>query len=140
MIFRGRKPTAKCSRIPFSVLSFFDQASFQNFWFETGTPTFLIKLLNRERQYDLENIQVGALALSAFEIERIDPYSLLFQTGYLTICAQEGQVYTLSYPNQEVKNALLQYLLAEYSGEYPSMTAIRAQQMKKALDQGDVAE
>ena len=125
---------------PFSVLSFFDQADFQNFWFETGTPTFLVKLLNRERKYNLENQQVSALVLSAFEIERIDAYTLLFQTGYLTICARDGQTYTLSYPNQEVKHALLQYLLAEYSGEYPSQTAIRALQLKEALAQDDVAQ
>ena len=124
---------------PFSVLNFFDQASFENFWFETGTPTFLIKLLNRQREYNLENLQVGALVLSAFEIERIDPYTLLFQTGYLTICARQGQTYTLSYPNQEVKNALLQYLLAEYSGEYPSKTATHALRMKQALEQNDLA-
>ena len=70
---------------PYSVLNFFDQGDFQNFWFETGTPTFLVKLLNRERKYNLENQQVSALVLSAFEIERIDAYTLLFQTGYLTI-------------------------------------------------------
>ena len=125
---------------PFSVLNFFDQADFQNFWFETGTPTFLVKLLNRERKYNLENQQVSALVLSAFEIERIDAYTLLFQTGYLTIYARDGQTYTLSYPNQEVKHALLQHLLAEYSGEYPSQTAIRALQLKEALAQDDVAE
>ncbi len=125
---------------PYSVLNFFDQGDFQNFWFETGTPTFLVKLLNRERKYNLENQQVSALVLSAFEIERIDAYTLLFQTGYLTICARDGQTYTLSYPNQEVKHALLQHLLAEYSGEYPSQTAIRALQLKEALAQDDVAE
>ncbi len=125
---------------PYSILSFFTQRSFENFWFETGTPTFLIKLLNRERKYNLENQPVSALALSAFEIERIDAYTLLFQTGYLTICARDGQTYTLSYPNQEVKHALLQHLLAEYSGEYPSQTAIRALQLKQALDQDDIAE
>lgn len=124
---------------PFSILNFFAKKSFENFWFETGTPTFLIKLLNRQRQYDLENVRVGPLVLSAFEIERIDPYTLLFQTGYLTICARDEQAYTLSYPNQEVKNALLQYLLAEYSHEYPSRTATRALVMKEALDQQDVA-
>lgn len=123
--------------LPF--LSFFTKKTFDNFWFETGTPTFLVKLLNRERQYNFENLQVGALVLSAFEIERIAPYTLLFQNGYLTICARDGQAYTLSYPNQEVKNALLQHLLAEYSGEYPSKTATRALQMKQALEREDIA-
>ena len=120
-------------------LSFFVKKSFENFWFETGTPTFLVKLLNRQRKYDVENLQVGPLTLSAFDIERIDPYTLLFQTGYLTICARDGQTYTLSYPNQEVKYALQQYLLAEYSFEYPSQVTIPPLRMKQALEQEDVA-
>ena len=124
---------------PYSILSFFVKKSFENFWFETGTPTFLVKLLNRQRKYDVENLQVGPLTLSAFDIERIDPYTLLFQTGYLTICARDGQTYTLSYPNQEVKYALQQYLLAEYSFEYPSQVTIPPLRMKQALEQEDVA-
>ena len=124
---------------PFSVLNFFDQGRFQNFWFETGTPTFLIKLLNRERKYDLENVQARPLVFSSFELERIQPLALLFQTGYVTIKAVDNdQVYTLSYPNYEVKDSLLQYLLAEYSHQYPSDTSLLAFQMKQALEQDDL--
>ena len=123
---------------PYSILSFFTKKEFANFWFETGTPTFLVKLLQRERQYNLDNVPVNALVLSAFELERIDPLALLFQTGYLTIRDKEEQIYTLSYPNQEVKVALLQYLLAEYSGEYPSQTSNQAQQMQNALRSGNL--
>ena len=72
---------------PFSILNFFAKKSFENFWFETGTPTFLIKLLNRERQYDLEDVQARPLVFSSFELERIQPLALLFQTGYVTIKA-----------------------------------------------------
>jgi len=119
---------------PFSILSFFDKMNFENFWFETGTPTFLVKLLNREQQYNLENIQATPLAFSSFELNYIDPLALLFQTGYITITAkEEDMTYTLSYPNKEVRHSLLQYLLASYSHEYPSRIAIRAKQMKDAL-------
>ena len=126
---------------PFSVLNFFDQGRFQNFWFETGTPTFLIKLLNRERKYDLENAQARPLVFSSFELERIQPLALLFQTGYVTIKAVDNdQVYTLSYPNYEVKDSLLQYLLAEYSHQYPSDTSLLAFRMKQALEEDNVAK
>ena len=126
---------------PFSILNFFDRATFENFWFETGTPTFLIKLLNRERQYDLEDVQARPLVFSSFELERIQPLALLFQTGYVTIKAvDKNRIYTLSYPNYEVKDSLLQYLLAEYSHQYPSDTSLLAFRMKQALAQEDIPE
>ena len=124
---------------PFSILSFFSQRQFHNFWFETGTPTFLVKLLNRTQQYDLENIRASAAVFSSFELDRIDPKALLFQTGYITIkSVDEDQTYTLSYPNKEVRDSLLQYLLAEYTQSYPSDTPIHTQQMKDALQADDL--
>lgn len=121
---------------PFSILGFFEKRQFQNFWFESGTPTFLVKLLNRQKQYDLEHIQVGPSAFNSFELNRLDPYTLLFQTGYVTMqSVDEDEIYTLSYPNKEVKDSLLQYLLAEYSHEFPTKTSVLASQMKNALQQ-----
>jgi hypothetical protein len=126
---------------PFSILSFFDQGRFRNFWFETGTPTFLVKLLERKRQYNLEHVRVDEAVFSSFELERIDPNALLFQTGYITIAsADDFPTYTLSYPNQEVRDSLLRYLLAEYTQSYASSVPIRAQQMKRALEEGDLAD
>ena len=124
---------------PFSVLSFFDRGRFENFWFETGTPTFLVKLLNREHYYNLENIETGPLISSSFELDRIDPNVLLFQTGYITVKhIDEDQIYTLSYPNKEVKDSLLQYLLAEYTFEYPTSLAVKAKRMRSALERDDL--
>ena len=124
---------------PFSILSFFDKQRFENFWFETGTPTFLVKLLNRQQQYNLENIQVDEAVFSSFELDRIDPNVLLFQTGYITIAsARNKPTYTLSYPNKEVRDSLLRYLLAEYTQSYASEVPVRTQQMKQALEQGDI--
>ncbi|MGB3851866.1 MAG: AAA family ATPase [Tunicatimonas sp.] len=126
---------------PFSMLSFFSQKQFRNFWFETGTPTFLVKLLNREHAYQLEDMRASAAVFSSFELRRIDPKALLFQTGYVTIrSVDEDQTYTLSYPNKEVRDSLLQYLLAEYTQSYPSDTPIRAQQMKQALQTGNTRD
>ena len=125
---------------PFSVLSFFAKQNFDNFWFESGTPTFLVKLLNRQQQYNLEAVQVDQIVFNSFELERIDPYTLLFQTGYATIKAvNHHQIYTLSYPNQEVRDSLLRHLLAEYSYGYASEVPIRTFQMKQALAEGDIA-
>ena len=124
---------------PFSILNFFDRASFENFWFETGTPTFLVKLLKREQKYDFEEVLASAAALGSFELDRLHPVTLLFQTGYLTIRSRdEDMAYTLVYPNKEVRHSLLQHLLGEYTEESPSDTYIRAKQMKDALRQEDL--
>ena len=122
---------------PFSILSFFSQQRFRNFWFETGTPTFLVKLLRREQQYNLNDMRASEAVFSSFELDRIDPKALLFQTGYITIrSVDEDQTYTLSYPNKEVRDSLLQYLLAEYVESYPSDIPIVAQRMRDALRVG----
>ena len=124
---------------PFSILSFFAKREFENFWFETGTPTFLVKLLKREQQYDFEQVLASASALGSFELDRIHPITLLFQTGYLTIRSKdEDMAYTLVYPNREVRYSLLQHLLGEYTEASPSNTYIRAKQMKDALKQEDL--
>jgi hypothetical protein len=124
---------------PYSLLSFFAKQSIENFWFETGTPTFLIKLLKKNYQYDFELVESSAAALGSFELDRLHPVTLLFQTGYLTIKSRdEDLVYTLTYPNKEVRHSLLQYLLGEYVNDAPSNTYICARNMKRALEQDDL--
>jgi len=82
---------------------------------------------------------VGQAAFSSFELERVDPNALLFQAGYVTIKeVDEYNIYTLSYPNKEVRDSMLQYLLASYSHEYASNTPTKVIQMKKALDRVDI--
>lgn len=103
---------------PFSVLSAFNHGKLQNYWFASGTPTFLIKIL-QEQQYalpELEKLQVGVSSFSTFEIDRLQPEALLFQTGYLTISDVDYDIYTLDYPNQEVKTSFTESLLLAIEG------------------------
>ncbi|MCP4401908.1 MAG: AAA family ATPase, partial [bacterium] len=98
---------------PCSILKSLHNMDFEPYWFETATPTFLINLL-KQSGYDIphiEGLQVSRTIFSTFEIERLKPTALLFQTGYLTIKAIEDRIYTLGYPNQEVKNAFTESLL-----------------------------
>lgn len=104
---------------PFSTLQFFFHQRFANYWFESGTPTFLIKLL-KEQAYDirqLDQLELSELSFSTYELEKLDVIPLLFQTGYLTIKGYnpQRQLYQLGYPNQEVENAFLVYLLDAFS-------------------------
>jgi hypothetical protein len=107
---------------PSSILLFFQEGGrYKNYWFETGTPTFLVDMI-REKQYplpDLENLELSEQILNTFDGGNIPIESLMFQTGYLTIKKTStifNQVfYTLSYPNFEVKNAFNQYLIAYFT-------------------------
>jgi len=126
---------------PFDVLLYLEQRLFKNYWFESGSPDFLIRLV-RERQYaipDLENVVVDEAMLSRFDIDDITLENLLFQTGYLTIERVEDlggeRFYHLTYPNREVKAGLNSHLLREL---VQSGQATR-QQMRiyKALEQAD---
>ena len=121
---------------PFSILNFFNKSAFRNFWFATGTPTFLVNLLKERNLYQLGRVEVGQATFDSFNIEHIDTYSLLFQTGYLTIKQVEPfGLYVLDFPNQEVKDSMLQYLLAGFSkGAYSRSTPIVLKLRKAFLD------
>ena len=103
---------------PFDILQLFKRRAFSNYWFETGTPRFLVDFLFQRQvpSLNLNNMISNAAMLSSFDIEHIETEALLFQTGYLTIKKQEnlgGQFfYTLGYPNREVAQSLNDHLLA----------------------------
>ena len=104
---------------PFSTLQLFNKQRFDNYWFETGTPTFLIKLI-QEQGYDLrqlDTLELSVLGFSTYEIEQLEIVPLLFQTGYLTIkgYTPTRRLYQLGYPNLEVENAFLTHLLAAFN-------------------------
>ena len=107
---------------PFDTLLFISENhNYRNFWFQSGTPTFLIKLLQKNRYFlpDLENIQVSDNQLDSFEVDSIPPAVLLFQSGYLTIASTYRKMnrifYKLKIPNQEVVSALSDSLFSGYT-------------------------
>jgi hypothetical protein len=110
-----------CEKVfnPFSMLLLFDNARFSNYWFESATPSFLIKLI-KEKDFDLtglDGINISESSFSSYEIENLKTIPILFQTGYLTIAAynKERMEYTLAYPNFEVKNSMTECLAEAYS-------------------------
>jgi hypothetical protein len=128
---------------PFSFLIFLSQKEFKSFWFETGTPTVLVELIRAAQINPLEfnASQLDAYTISTTNVEHLDPIGLMFQTGYLTIDSIQksvlGTTYTLSYPNQEVRQAFSSSLLLEYSQMFPSrigQMGIRLAQALGALD------
>ncbi len=102
---------------PFSILLLCYNGTFSNFWFKTATPTFLVDLIRKEKYYDFDGIELGETAFDSFDIERLDIAALLFQTGYLTVKKYDPKfrLYTLGYPNQEVRESMLEYLIDAFS-------------------------
>ena len=103
---------------PFDLLLLFRNREFRPYWFETGTPTFLVELLARMQTFtpSLARRHSSLELLSAFDVERITPEALLFQTGYATILEREEllpgmMIYYLGYPNREVSTSLNEALL-----------------------------
>ncbi|MDM8551463.1 ATP-binding protein [Desulfobacterales bacterium HSG2] len=106
---------------PFSVLKSFSEFGFGKYWFETGTPTFLIRLLDEKRYYlpGIEEMSLDSFAVN-YDIEHLRPEPLLFQTGYVTIRGTEEELYLLGYPNQEVRHAFANHLLIFFTGDMDS--------------------
>ena len=103
---------------PFDILQFLDDKEYKNYWFESGTPSFLIKLLLNNHYYlpQLNDLEISETLAGSFEIENIDIETLLFQTGYLTIKSRNEVMegfftYRLGFPNREVQTSLSDYLL-----------------------------
>lgn len=127
---------------PFDILKLFKSREFKNYWFETGTPTFLVELLidRQVATLKLDSLFSSAAMLSSFDVEEIETEALLFQTGYLTIKKVEnlgGQYfYTLGYPNREVYQSLNEYLLAALI-KSKSQQAIQSAQLYRLLAVND---
>lgn len=102
---------------PFSILSVLIHKDFKNFWFETGTPTFLVNLLKDADWYlpEIEGLKTTETVFSTYDLENLKPEALLFQTGYATIKDVVGRIYTFDYPNREVKTAFLETLFHAYT-------------------------
>lgn len=122
---------------PFDVLLFFKHGQLGNYWFESATPSFLVKLLIQEKVYlpNLEHIEIDQNMLSSFELDQLLPEAVLFQSGYLSIRRVEefapGQrLLTLDFPNQEVRISLNMHLLNYLSGASSKTSSLRFQMIK----------
>ena len=130
---------------PVSLAKFFEhEGEFNNYWFETGTPEFLVNL-TKNQDFDFAsalNEPVPGIAFSAFEIDNIDPLTLLFQTGYVTIKGTVQNLgetwYLLDFPNKEVSSAFNAYLLNRYSGQKQTGGVKFVSEIANALLKGDL--
>ncbi|MBR1953075.1 MAG: AAA family ATPase, partial [Lentisphaeria bacterium] len=136
---------AKTVYNPVSFAKFLESGGeFNNYWFSTGTPSFLLEL-TKQKDFNFQsapNEPVPEVAFSAFEIDNLDPLTLLLQTGYITIKGTEerfGQTwYFLDFPNREVAGAFSSYILNSYAGKTQTGTVQFAAEMATSLLKGDL--
>ena len=124
--YNGYNWTGEAVYNPFDILLLFEKRQFKPYWFETGTPTFLIELLSSRQTWlpDLGQLESDAELLSSFDVNNIATEALMFQTGYLTIEEENNDFgeywYRLRYPNREVYQSLSNSLLKAWTPQQPS--------------------
>lgn len=134
--YRFSKSTVKVYN-PFSILYYLSKQERANYWFKSGTPTFLIHLI-KQQYHELESFPTAELKphhLESFELNNIPLIPLLFQTGYLTIADYNEKTdrITLNYPNLEVKESLIECIIASLANAIPSTVNSMASQIINAL-------
>lgn len=128
---------------PFSLLHVLQYSRFDSYWFQTGTPTFLVELLQHS-DYDLreliEGIEVKASGFSEYRADSGNPVPLLYQSGYLTIKSYDSRFrnYTLCFPNEEVEYGFMNFLVPFYTQVTDDRTGFYIERFIRELEAGDV--
>ncbi len=128
---------------PVSVNLFLETQEFTNFWFETGTPSFLVKHLKEHGMFMFHNEAVSSYSFNSFDIENLNTWGLLYQTGYLTIKSREeddDDAYYLDYPNYEVEKSMVTCLLEGFNGLQIGEGVPLSRRLEKALINNDIAQ
>lgn len=104
---------------PFSLLNTLKRNQFGSYWFATGTPSYLVYLL-KKHHYNLEqmeHVETTGAVLDSIDSEGSDPIPVIYQSGYLTLKHYDPRfgIYTLGYPNQEVEEGFVEYLMPFYT-------------------------
>ncbi|MDR1342132.1 MAG: ATP-binding protein [Prevotellaceae bacterium] len=132
---------------PFSTLLLFTKCVFKDYWFATGTPTFLVNLIKERNEVHLltEPSLIQESGFDKFDIRTLDTRLLLFQTGYLTIkkvaddTFTEQRNFTLDIPNQEVRLAMMEHMVGSFAAFPDSETGAMRSQMLHSLLDGNAA-
>ena len=126
---------------PFSLLNTFAKRRYGSYWFETGTPTYLVELLKRS-DYDLERmtrVETSADILDSIFTDD-NPIPVIYQSGYLTIKDYDRRfgMYTLGFPNREVEDGFMNFLLPYYSGVDKTQSPFEIKQFVRDVRSGAI--
>ena len=126
---------------PFSLLNCLDEKEFKDYWFETGTPTYLVQLL-QEREYNLEKMsreETSADVLNSIDANSTNPIPVIYQSGYLTIKDYDPvfETYTLGFPNREVEKGFMNFLVPYYTSIPSSGSAFEIKSFVRDVQSGN---
>ena len=126
---------------PFSLLNTFAKRKFGNYWFETGTPTYLVELL-KMHDYDLHemaHVETDEDTLNSVDSSSTNPIPVIYQSGYLTIKGYDPRfrVYRLGFPNKEVEEGFMEYLLPFYANVDKIESPFQIMKFVHEIEQGD---
>ena len=129
---------------PFSVLNTFQTRKFGSYWFETGTPTYLVELLKRHH-YNLEDMsksEVTADVLNSIDAESHDPIPVIYQSGYLTIKGYKERFgkYILGFPNEEVEEGFIKYLAPFYLDNREQRSVFDIEKFSDDVETGNIEQ
>ncbi len=127
---------------PFSLLNTFKKNAFNNYWFETGTPSYLVYLL-KKHHFNLEKMATAECdsdVLNSVDSQSTNPIPVIYQSGYLTIKDYEPEfgLYQLGFPNKEVEDGFLKFLLPNYASIDNTQTAFVITNFVKEIRTGKV--
>ena len=125
---------------PFSILWTLSERRYGSYWFETGTPTFLVELLQKT-DYNLEqmaNVEADSDMLGSI-FNDDNPIPVIYQSGYLTIKSYDNRfgIYKLGFPNREVEDGFMKYLLKYYTAKKNSNSAFEISRFVADIESGN---
>ena len=126
---------------PFSILNTFAKKTYGSYWFETGTPTYLVELLKKS-DYDLEemsHVETDADILDSIFTDD-NPIPVIYQSGYLTIKGYDKRfgIYTLGFPNREVEEGFMNFLLPFYANVNKTSSPFEIKKFVTDVESGDI--
>ena len=128
---------------PFSILNTLNSGELKNYWFSTGTPTFLVNYL-KDAYYNIPDldgkVELDESMLNEYRADTKNPIPILFQSGYLTIkeYIEEVNMYRLGFPNDEVRYGFLKNLFPSYSSLRPDETGVSIWKFVEDVRAGNV--
>ena len=126
---------------PFSLLNTFKYMRIDDYWFETGTPTYLVELLKHTHYdlYEMANTETDADVLNSIDSASNNPIPVIYQSGYLTIKGYDPEfgIYRLGFPNKEVEEGFVKYLLPFYTSIQASKTPFEIGQFVREIRSGN---
>lgn len=126
---------------PFSVLNTFFKMKFGNYWFETGTPTYLVELLKAHNYdlHDMAQVETDADILNSVDSASTNPIPVIYQSGYLTIKEYDDRfgIYRLGFPNREVEEGFMKFLLPFYANTNKVESPFQILKFVREVESGD---